>query len=292
MNCHIASGIFEEFEILVDTEGSIEHYNQQFGELLGYSSDELDGMMFIDIVHPDDKTSIEQLLADCISNELSHSVRDIRGVCKDGSELFLEARAQSYADVQGKTAGVEIILHNLTKHRAMEECLKESEIRWQKFVDRTSDGIVVVKDSQIIFANQALENILGRKKEEIIGTPIIDYLPLGSRDMVADYYRRRVSGEDAPSIYEAKLINNKGASIPVEINAAIVEIAGEKLVFAIIRDLTQRKELLLKEQHLKLFFENVNDAIFISDEQGKIVQVNRAAEFMTGFQIREPIASD
>ncbi len=126
--------------------------------------------------------------------------------------------------------------------------LKESEKKYSTLVEQGNDGIVIIQDNLIKFANSKILGLTGFSLEEALGKPFIEFISPEYVQMVMGRYKRRIAGEKVPNQYEIELISKTGGSIPVEINGSVIEYKGKIADMAIIRDITKRKKA---EEELK-----------------------------------------
>ena len=82
-----------------------------------------------------------------------------------------------------------------------------------------------------------------------------------------------------------------GSTFPIEVRVGLLERDGRRLLFAIVRDVTKRKEdeeaLRESEERFRQLFENSADAFFIHDRQGKILDCNTEACRALGYAREE-----
>ena len=91
------------------------------------------------------------------------------------------------------------IFKNVTKSKLFEGALRESEEKYRNLVERANDGIVIIQDGKVRFANQRLAELWGSTVSEIMNTPFTDYIDPNDLEKVADRYRRRMAGETIES---------------------------------------------------------------------------------------------
>jgi len=88
------------------------------------------------------------------------------------------------------------------------------------------------------------------------------------------------------AVFETEQRTKDGRTIPVEINAHVVEIGGKKIVVSIIRDITERKkyldEVVRARDEWEKTFDAVPDLIAIIDEHHRIRRVNRSMAAAVG----------
>ncbi len=186
------------------------------------------------------------------------------------------------------------IENELERHRGhleemVEETYKdltESEEKYRHLIERANDGIVIIQDGLVKYLNDKILQITGLEKHEILDNEFTNLIPPEIRGQILDFYKRRMAGEDLPSIYEITLLRNNGDVVPVEINAGIINFEGKPADLAFIRDLTQRKKtekaLVESEEKFRDLAEQSPNMIFIN-QGGKVIYVNPECERVMGY---------
>ncbi|MCL6584402.1 MAG: PAS domain S-box protein [bacterium] len=135
-----------------------------------------------------------------------------------------------------------------------EEKLRESEAKYSALVEQAKDGVVIVQDEVLKFANKAMETLSGYSVEELIGKSCFDIVAPEHRDFVAQRHRLRLQGLPVPASYEIKLLDKNGAKKEVEVSVGLINYQGKPAITAFIRDISERKRMeeeLLKVQKLE-----------------------------------------
>jgi PAS domain S-box-containing protein len=173
------------------------------------------------------------------------------------------------------------------EHERTQEALGESEAKYRILVEQAHDGILIVQDGMIKFANRRLAEANGRTVEELINTNFLDYVRPDEVPHVAYRYQRRMAGEDVEQVYETVLLHRDGHEIPVEVNAGAITYQGRPAVFAFVRDHTERKqaEEALRESNetLRALINASPLAIMAIDVESKVTMWNPAAEEIFGW---------
>jgi PAS domain S-box-containing protein len=173
------------------------------------------------------------------------------------------------------------------EHERTQEALGESEAKYRILVEQANDGILIVQDGMIKFANRRLAEANGRTVEELINTNFLDYVRPDEVPHVAYRYQRRMAGEDVEQVYETVLLHRDGHEIPVEVNAGAITYQGRPAVFAFVRDHTERKqaEEALRESNetLRALINASPLAIMAIDAESKVTMWNPAAEEIFGW---------
>lgn len=110
----------------LDAQGFILSVNHFGAEQLGYTVHELEGAAVLDIFHSADRPEVMRQLRECLQNPAEVYHWEFRKLRKDGSMLWVKEHARAAKNLQGNIV-VFIVCEDITKHRAAEQALRESE---------------------------------------------------------------------------------------------------------------------------------------------------------------------
>ncbi|MFX1342961.1 MAG: PAS domain S-box protein [Promethearchaeota archaeon] len=171
--------------------------------------------------------------------------------------------------------------------------IKESEEKYSNLVEKGNDGIIIIQDGLLKFANSKMVEITGFSLEEALGKSFIDFISPEYRKVVSDRYKKRISGEEVPNRYEIALLSRDGRKIPAEVSASRIDYKGKPANMAIIRDITKRKQaekaLAAEKERLAITLRSIGDGVIATDTEGKIVLMNKIAEILTDWTQEEAI---
>ena len=144
------------------------------------------------------------------------------------------------------------------------------------------------------YSNSKLLEIVGYTEEEVLGKPFLNYIAPEHKEKVLDIYKKRMAGEKVPDRYELNMLGKGGRKIYTEISASLVNLKQNKLDIAIVRDITERKQM---EQALEESEEKFSKAFHASPEaiaittakEGKYIEVNDSYLQRTGYSKEELI---
>jgi two-component system NtrC family sensor kinase len=154
------------------------------------------------------------------------------------------------------------------KREGTEEQLQKSEEKYATLVERGNDGIIIIQGGMLKFANTRMVDMSGFSLEEVIGRPFIDFVAPDYRELVADRYQKRMSGETVTGNYEIAILTRYDRNVPVEINASLIEYEGKPADMAIVRDITERKQA---EETLRESEERYRALVDLGAEVGEAV---------------------
>ncbi len=151
-----------------------------------------------------------------------------------------------------------VVAHqNITDRMLTEDALRESEEKYRNLVERANDGIAIIQDLKIKYINPRLADILGYSVKEMIDTPADVHLHPDEVQFVLDRYKRRMAGEDVPSIYESALEHKDGRKIEIEINAGLINYQNHPADLIFVRDITKRKMIEAELNNYRLHLEEL-----------------------------------
>ncbi|UCG83594.1 MAG: PAS domain S-box protein [Dehalococcoidia bacterium] len=218
---------------------------------------------------------------------------DLDHIHKDGSIVPTEVRMTYLRDRDGRPQGILGITRDVTKRKQDEKALQESEEKYRNVVERASDGITVIQDGIIKYANRRSLELIGYMPEEMIGTPIANYIHPEELPKLKSRYERRMAGQDVETAYETILLLKDGRRVDAELNAGLIMFEGRPADLVIVRDITERKRaeegLRESEELFRALFENSSDAIAILNSDGTIRYESPSVTRILGYSPEELI---
>ncbi len=180
-----------------------------------------------------------------------HEIREGNRIDReDGSTQWLRWEVVPWLDEEeSETGGIIISVEDITERKKTEDALKRSETRFRQLLEFAPDGIVVVNEQhEIIMVNGRTRQLTGYSSEELIQQPIEKLVPdeisvvhVGWRNEFVQGLRPNAHKRGESS--ELFCRRRDGSTFPADISVS--PLAGDEgpMVFAIIRDITERKKL-------------------------------------------------
>jgi diguanylate cyclase (GGDEF)-like protein/PAS domain S-box-containing protein len=118
-----------DVNMVVDGAGVITFESSAVASVLGYAADSRVGQHAFDVVHEDDRSSVDRLLADVVRTGGAEATAEVRQRHADGSYRWTEVHLTNLID-DPSVAGVVVNYRDVTHRRQLEE-----ELRHQAFHD-------------------------------------------------------------------------------------------------------------------------------------------------------------
>jgi PAS domain S-box-containing protein len=117
----------------------------------------------------------------------------------------------------------------------------ESEEQYRTLVEKALDGILIIQDGLVGFANPRLAELWGGTVEEILGHSFTEFVMPDQISFIRERYLMRMRGDPVSSVYEMSLRKKDGGPLEVEFNANTITLGGRLADLVVVRDVTARK---------------------------------------------------
>ncbi len=178
----------------------------------------------------------------------------------------------------------------------MEEALKKNEARERAILESCPDSILSIShDGKLTEFNPAAEKTFGFPRAAVLGKEAADViLPPSVREQFRRGLATSVNKGDWNMIgrrVEMSAQRADGTSFPIEITMNVIRTDGPPIFTAIIRDITERlkaeESLRESEERVRTLLEGIDDALFVHNEEGRILDCNEAACRRLGYSKEE-----
>ena len=282
------------FLILLNLDGTIYDINPTVEKLVGYKKQELINHDFRDLplLPPH---SIPTAIGGFKSLSLGKIPQplDIPFLTKDGEERW--GTFQGSLLTLGNKQVIQIIGQDITNRKRVEEKLRESEEKFRNISDLSLIGFCVLQDDVVKYANQQIAEMYGYSIQEMLDWQPGDFIKVihpDDKDLVAKQARKKQEGNNnAVTHYQFRGVKKTGEMIWVDNYSKTISYEGKPADLIADFEITQKKrieqKLINSKQKFKTFFHNASDAIFIINQQGQFLDVNKTARERLGYSKAE-----
>ncbi len=195
-----------------------------------------------------------------------------------------------FADMVSRLSYSNIKLaRTLSEQRRIQDDLRESEARFRVLIEQSRDGIVILdKGGKVYQANKQFAAMLGYPPDEVCELSVFDwdyqFSPEKLLQMISTVDE---SGEQFETVHRRK----DGTTYDVEISTNAATLGGQKLIFCVCRDITERKQaeeaIRESEARFREVVEQAPDGIIVHDFDGNILIFNERDSRMYGYSRKE-----
>lgn len=180
----------------------------------------------------------------------------------------------------------------ISQYKIADKTIQESEERFRSFVENANDTVFSITPGGILtYGSPNWTRVLGHDVNEFIGTSVFETL-IHPDDIPVCLaaIQQAVATKERQSGIEYRALHKDGSWRWQTANASpVFNTEGQIISFiGIARDITQNKKtedaLQNIEQSYQNLFQTVTEAIYIQDEDGYFIDVNKSAEQMYGYR--------
>ncbi len=226
--------------------GRVVFANPALAELSGYTVEEL--LAFTPaqvqaVVHPEDRDRVWGVLQKRLAGEPVAPRQEFRFLRKDGEVRWVEVLA-TRIEYRGQPA-MQAAYLDITERKQAEEALRKSEQKYASLFHQSVSGIYLHDlEGRILDVNEAACRQVGYSREELLERTVFDLHPPESpvnlpREEILRQWSAWQPGQRVTMEVEHQ--RKDGTVFPVEISTGIIALGEEKLLLAIVQDITERK---------------------------------------------------
>lgn len=225
----------------VDMNGAVTDWNKGAERLFGYSAQEAIGGN-ISFLSPADLAAPRAAILQRVLNGEVLRHYETRSLRKDGTLVEISLTVSPIVDAEGRIVGASGIVRDITERKRAEAAIRESEVRYRRIVETTSEGVWLL-DSKLhnSYVNQQMAKMLGYEPEEMVGRSVFDFYFPEDVERKKQLLRRRQQG--VREQLEERLRRRDGSELWVRMAAAPVFKGNGEFdgALAMVCDITERK---------------------------------------------------
>lgn len=296
----IVDSLFDHVLVL-GRDFRVEAANRPFAEALGYTDPaEVTGKhcyeLFHGTSHPCKEQDVTCPLALVLKSgkpvTLLHRHRD----CK-GNPVHAEVRAVPLDYQDGRVTRVAEVIRDVTTERDLQERLGKSIEESRQVLEMGGDGILVLDPQyRIRSANRTASDLLDVPVKDLGGMDLTRFLEKQDRGFLEGMCAEVQKDEGKCLSTELRIVKPSGEKRDLQVHISATGHAGERRIYARLRDITHRKrveqKLLEATRKFQKIAEMGEDAILVLSDTYEVEFANSMASELTGYTSKELMGLD
>ena len=278
---------------VVGTDFIIKKVNDTFCKMVNLSREEILGKNCYDIFWGEFCDTEDCPLNKLMKNKKEKLEFEIVKRRPDGKEIPTLKTSTLFKDEHENVVGIIEDYRDMTDYKKAEDKLKESEARFRKLVETTSEGFWLIDLSKkTVDVNQSLCKMLGYTKDEIIDKTPFDFTDEENKEIMKEQTSKIT--QTVHRSYELILKKKDGTNVPVIFSATTLsdESGNPTGSFAFVTDISDRikAEEELKESELKyktIVECSIQGLVIAQADPVRLSYASTPMEDITGFTVKE-----
>ncbi len=274
--------------VTTDEEGRFINFNKEATRLFEYDAETLKTKGIPDLVLEEDADKYIEFKQNLLTEGFNHS--EERLITGKGNVRYVKISSTAYYK-NGKFAGTNDVLRDVTERKLYETRLKDNQINWNSLVNNANEIIVIIdNDLNITFVNKLSDELVikGYSIEDVYGKSFKYFVREEEHPKalmaVAEVRATRssthliISSAVSNNIYDCRVT-------PLIKNNEIVGFI--TLMTDITIKMRAEEALAEREEHFRMLVENSSDAVTLINLEGKILWGTDNVKQLFGYEPAE-----
>jgi PAS domain S-box-containing protein len=283
--------------VVADLTGTVTYINPAVEEVLGFKPEERIGYSGFELIHPDDSKFLAESFASLITDTTPRVIKgEIHLRHKNGTYRTLEAVGSNLIN-NNVVEGIVLNYRDITEQKEAEDRLRREKQLFRSVTEQSSDIILIAnKEGIITYENPAVEEIMGFKPEERIGSGGLELVHPDDVESVNNASKIVFNDTKAPvQKGEVRIRHKNGSWRTFDVSASNL-LNDDVIEGAIVtlHDITEQKkaeELLKKsESQYRLLADHMKDQVWLMNLNLQTTYISPSIEKHWGYTLEEVIA--
>ena len=143
--------------------------------------------------------------------------------------------------------------------------LRDSEEKYRTLMENAREGIVVIQDGKVVFANEPVIRSLGISWEKLTSMSVLDFFHPEDRERIGQCYRNLVQGGNGVQEVDCRARIREGEIHWIQLRFVPIQWQGTPAVLTFVNEVTEQKqaaEKIFRLTQLYSVLSKMNEAIF------------------------------
>ncbi len=275
----------------VDRKGNFTFVNDAMCRQMGYTREEALSMNYKSYVPAEDISHTRQIFSEVFRTGVPVLWHPFSRNKKDGTLFYIEGSVFPVRNDEGEIVALRGMTRDVTERKRALEALQESEEKYRLLVESSMEGIHVLQDGIIKFANPKIAKIFDTTVEKLIGRRVKELLHPDDIDAAVERYRARMRGEPIEGPYQLRYKAEDGRISWIEVSGVSILWENKPAVLYFSSDVTARKlaedAMRQSEEKYRTILEEMDEVYYELDLKGNYTFFNDALCRQLGYSREE-----
>jgi PAS domain S-box-containing protein len=261
--------------------------NDTWCQMMGYSREELAGLDWATLTHPEDLPADLEQFGRILSGKSDRYQLEKRFIRKDGTVLYAEVSVGCVRRPDGSPEYIVGLAANISERKRAEELLRESEERFRTIFENAGLGMALVDwQGYPVKCNPALQKMLGFTENELSNMVFTEFTHPDDVDLDWRLYSELVTGKRDKYEIEKRYIKKDGQVMWGQLTVSQVKNKDgtpAKYMVGMVEDITERKraeeQLRRSEERYRSLIEATSEKVWTAQAGPGAVEVASWREF-------------
>ena len=279
--------------MVLDKESRIIDINENFSALLRITRRDATGknVAFLNSPEVDIRDFIRTLSTPLNTPESERIVSfEVKGA---GERIFKQKSVPTVFDDGAR--GLTIILSDVTEEMIKEREIREREEQFRMMAENIQDGLIIIENDKCVFVNRRVAEITGYTFEELWAMDPMSIIVPGDRKKLEPIIELRKKPAQGVTEFNGRIRRKDSVFREVYLRTTSLKHEDTWFAFVIMTDITELRAkdaaLFESEQRFRMMAENIQDSIFIVENE-QLVYSNRRLSEITGYPMEELLAKN
>jgi PAS domain S-box-containing protein len=263
--------------VVLSQNGKIVMVNKAFCDMVGCTIEEVLTYGPDELLLPEDRERVLEIHYQRMRGEIDNMSYNATLLHKTGRHVVAEFNSTT---VQVNSAIASFItIRDVTEREQLIKALLESELKYKTLVENSQDGISIILNNKILFANNTFCKMLGYSLNELQNMPAVNTLHPDEHQRAIQISERRRNHDFSTITQSYKMLTKNGDTKECETISTFIEYGGQMASFYTSHDITESKrmqiELMESEEKYRTLIDKATDGILIT-QNGVFKFVNPA----------------
>ncbi len=243
---------------VINSDGRMIKVNKYAQQFTGYSQEQISSQPYFwtRFLPEEIKGKVVEIIRKANQGEIVKQYKN-SWISSSGEEKMFEWSNTLVSKPDGTMDYIATIGIDLTQKEKIQNQIINQKIKYEYLLSSATDGLHIInREGKLIEASYSFANMLGYTYDEIMDLELQQW----DINVLTNNKNYLISIDKEGKIFNTTHRKKDGTIIPVQINAKLIEIDGEKLIYASSRDITENIRLFEEAMVAKTNAEKANKA--------------------------------